>query len=196
MKKILFLMLFIASFLNAQSWVAPYNTTSEYRSSSIVVWDSTTAKYYNPSLTIASGVATLNIVGTFTAVQLDTVVVKQGLIITELEGVNTKISSSNTKLDDIKTSTDIRTPLTNPTFGHGLASASTSAIAIGSGATKTITITNNTSGGQVRYGGAGVTLANGTLLNYLDSFTINISNLSLLYVISPTSCDVTYTYGN
>ena len=61
MKRILFLMLILASFTNAQ-WDTPFNTDTNYRSSSIVIYNSITGKYYNPAVD-SNGVITVKISG-------------------------------------------------------------------------------------------------------------------------------------
>ncbi len=156
MKKILFLMLFLTSNIFAQLWDTPFNTTTNYRSSSMVIWDPISQKYYNPSISVIGGAAILNV-----------------------SGVTITASSD-----------------TSTIFDNGLKIVTTSATALGSGATKTVTITNDTPGSIIRYGGPSLTILNGTVLNYLDSFTTTVRNLNWIYVITPTAGNITYTYEN
>uniref|UniRef100_A0A6M3IZ30 Uncharacterized protein n=1 Tax=viral metagenome TaxID=1070528 RepID=A0A6M3IZ30_9ZZZZ len=86
----------------------------------------------------------------------------------------------------------------NTTFGYG-ANAITVVEALGGDVTcKKVTITNFTANEIIYVGSdALVTTSNGFPLGYMDTYTITVSNLNKVFLISDgTSVDVRYTYEN
>lgn len=85
----------------------------------------------------------------------------------------------------------------NSTFSGDAIAITTAAQLHSNTACKKVTITNYTAGEYVFVGNASVTTANGFPLGYLDSITLTVSNLNLVYVVSDgTSCDIRFSYEN
>lgn len=83
------------------------------------------------------------------------------------------------------------------TFVSGNIAITTAAQLHSNTACKKVTITNYTAGEYVFVGNASVSTSNGFPLGYLDSITLTVSNLNLVYVVSDgTSCDIRFSYEN
>lgn len=92
---------------------------------------------------------------------------------------------------------DIASISGNGTFGGGNLSVTTAVPLSANQACKKVTITNFTAGEFLYVMDVTATTSNGFPLGYLDSKTITVSNLNLVYVVSDgTTVDVRFTYEN
>lgn len=85
----------------------------------------------------------------------------------------------------------------NGTFSAGALAVTTAAPLAANQACKKVVVTNYTAGEYVYVGASGVATGTGFPLGYLDSITLTVKNLNLVYVVSDgTSCDIRYSYEN
>lgn len=83
------------------------------------------------------------------------------------------------------------------TLGYGTNTIGAVEVLGGDVTTKKITIINYTTGTILYVGGDNsVTASNGMPLAYLDAYTLTVSNLNQVWLISDGSTDVRYTYEN
>lgn len=121
--------------------------------------------------------------------------------ITSLVELRAKADTTNARLSQylaaIENNTDALEGSFHTTLGYGNLTVSTVDTLSGTSVeTKTVTITNNSVGTTLYVGSDGSTAStNGFPLLYLDSITLNISNLNKIYLVSSGSSDVRYIWS-
>lgn len=119
-----------------------------------------------------------------TAFRLETILFEEDLSISQI-------------LRDSTISATISGATGNSTLGYAANTISTVEVLGGDITTKKITLTNYTNGSIIYVGSNNsVTSSNGLPLNYLDSYTLTVSNLNKVWLISSSSTDVRYNYEN
>ena len=111
--------------------------------------------------------------------------------------LETIMYEEDVSISGILETTGIANPIGNSTLGYATNTISTVEVLGGDVDCKKITVVNFSTG-TVLYIGSdnSVTASNGIPLNYLDSYTLTVSNLNLVWGISSGSTDVRYSYEN